>query len=215
MDYLFLTHGDSDHINGVLELLEQSRYGVKIKRLVVTDSRYQEEYGEVFCLARELKIPIYEMQHGDSVSLGTAQLLCLAPSDKLLNEVEGGNETSMVLLLEKEDFSMLFMGDSEGQGEMEVMKHLYELGISNLTALKVAHHGSKNSTNDQFLALVHPKVGVISCGENNGYGHPHRETLERLEAVGCKVLITKDLGAVNIRVVEGGRSIKVSCGPTK
>ena len=215
VDYLFLTHGDSDHINGVLELLEQSRYGVKIKRLVVTDSRYQEEYGEVFCLARELKIPIYEMQHGDSVSLGTVQLLCLAPSDKLLNEVEEGNETSMVLLLTKENFSMLFMGDSEGQGEIEVMKHLYELGISNLTALKVAHHGSKNSTNDQFLALVRPKVGVISCGENNVYGHPHRETLERLVAVGSKVMITKDLGAVNIRVVEGGRSIKVSCGPTK
>ena len=109
---------------------------------------------------------------------------------------------------------MLFMGDSEGEGELEVMKHLYELGISNVTALKVAHHGSKNSTNDQFLALVRPQVGVISCGENNVYGHPHRETLERLVAVGSKVMITKDLGAVNIRVGHGG-SMEVRCGPTK
>ena len=214
VDYLFLTHGDLDHINGVLELMKQSRYGVKIKRLVVTDSRYKEEYGEIFDLARSQSIPIYEMQQGDSVSLGKVQLLCLAPSVQLLNEVEGGNETSMVLLLIKENFSMLFMGDSEGEGELEVMKHLYELGISNVTALKVAHHGSKNSTNDQFLALVRPQVGVISCGENNVYGHPHRETLERLEVIGSKVLITKDLGAVNIRVGHGG-SMEVRCGPTK
>ena len=214
VDYLFLTHGDLDHINGVIEILKQSRYGVEIKRLVVTDSRCKEEYGEIFDLARSLSIPIYEMQQGDSVSLGNLQLLCLAPSYQLLNEVEGGNETSMVLLLTKENFSMLFMGDSEGEGEMEVMKHLYEIGISNVTALKVAHHGSKNSTNDQFLALVHPQVGVISCGENNVYGHPHRETLERLVAVGSKVMITKDLGAVNIRVGHRG-SMEVRCGPTK
>ena len=207
VDYLFLTHGDSDHINAVGELLMQSRYGVKIKRLVVTDGRYREDYGEIFEMACEMGIPVYEMNQGDVVNFGKMELKCLSPSTELLNDsTESGNETSMVLLVEKEDFSMLFTGDSEEKGEQEVINELRRLCIYDLTALKVAHHGSKNSTKEEFLAVARPEIGVISCGENNFYGHPHHETLQRLDNVECKVFITKDSGAVTIRV---GKKIEV------
>lgn len=207
VEYLFLTHGDSDHINAVAELLTQSRYGVEIKHLVVTNGRYKENYGEIFELAYEMGIPIYEMNQGDVVNFGKMQLKCLSPSSELLNDsAESSNETSMVLLLEKDDFSMLFTGDSEEKGEQEVINELRRLRIFDLTALKVAHHGSKNSTKEEFLAVARPEIGVISCGENNFYGHPHRETLERLANVNCEVFITKDSGAVTICV---GNEIEV------
>lgn len=208
IDYLFLTHGDSDHINGIAEILAQSRYGVKIERLVVTDTRYAEDYGKIFNLARELKIPIYEMKQDDVVNIGKLSIQCLSPSEKLLDESkESSNETSMVLLLKKADFSMLFAGDTEGVGEQEVTNRMGGMGMTSVTALKVSHHGSKNSTKEEFLAVVKPGIGIVSCGENNYYGHPHHETLQRLDNVDCKVFITKDSGAVTIRV---GRQIEVN-----
>ena len=79
-------------------------------------------------------------------------------------------------------------------------------GVSNVTVLKISHHGSKNSTTEEFLDVARPSAGIISCGKNNVYGHPHKETLERLDKVGCKVFITKDYGALTIRV---GRKIEV------
>ena len=69
-----------------------------------------------------------------------------------------------------------------------------------ITVLKVAHHGSGNSTSTKLLAEISPQIAVISCGENNPYGHPHEETLERLEEAGAKVLRTDELGAVRIVV---------------
>lgn len=207
VDYLFLTHADSDHINGVIELLSQSRHGIKIKRIVVTDGRFREEYGEIFELAKTLGIPIYEMQQGDIVKLGKASIQCLSPDEELVDkQAESNNETSMVLYLQKEDFSMLFTGDIQGEGELDVMEKFRDMGILNVTVLKVSHHGSKNSTTEEFLFVTHPRVGIISCGKNNFYGHPHKETLERLDKAKCQVLITKDHGAITIRV---GRTIEV------
>ncbi len=207
IDYLFLTHADSDHINGVEELLSQSRTGIRVERLVVTDAGYLDEYGEILELATALKIPIYEMKQGDFVSFRGLELNCLGPSESLITEAgESSNETSMVLLLEMDEFSMLFTGDTEGKGEEVVLDSLRDCEVSNLSALKVAHHGSKYSTSDEFLRVVMPKVSIISCGENNSYGHPHRETLERIEKVESKVFVTKDCGAVTI---EMGKEIEV------
>ena len=73
---------------------------------------------------------------------------------------------------------------------------LAERDISDVTILKVAHHGSRNSTSSEFLEQIQPKVAIISCGENNTYGHPHEETLERLEAVGTSAYRTDQCGAV-------------------
>ena len=207
VDYLFLTHGDSDHINGITEILEQSRYGIQIKRIVVTDRRYKEEYDDIFFLAEKYKIPIYEMKQGDEVELGKVRISCLSPGETLMDKTkESSNEISMVLLLEKDEFSMLFTGDTEGEGEGEVTDKLKKEGVSNVTVLKISHHGSKNSTTEEFLDVARPSAGIISCGKNNVYGHPHKETLERLDKVGCKVFITKDSGALTIRV---GRKIEV------
>lgn len=201
IDYLFLTHSDWDHINGVNELLMQSRTGIRVKRLVVTDVEMLDEYGDIAAVATEQGVPIYEMQQGDVVLNGEMKIECLGPAESLLDKVgKSSNETSMVLMLEKGKFQMLFTGDMEGAGEQEIVNFLREHELTNIMALKVAHHGSKNSTSEEFLRVVGPKVSIISCGENNSYGHPHEETLERLEKVGSEVIVTSQNGAVIIKV---------------
>lgn len=74
-----------------------------------------------------------------------------------------------------------------------------------LTILKVAHHGSKNSTSEEFLEAANPKLAIISCGEGNRYGHPHEETLERLEKADIPRFCTKDYGAITVTVA--GRAV--------
>src|SRR5204862_2356881 len=75
--------------------------------------------------------------------------------------------------------------------------------------LKIGHHGSKNSTTPEFLAAVQPRVGIISAGEDNPYGHPSPELLERLENAGIRILRTDQNGAV--QVMTDGRQLEISC----
>ena len=94
------------------------------------------------------------------------------------------------------EFDMLFSGDIGLEGE-EYMRKQGEL--KQYDVLKVAHHGSKNSTSLNFLLQISPQIGLISCSESNSYGHPHKELLDRLKTVGCQYYITKDSGAVTIK----------------
>ena len=120
-----------------------------------------------------------------------------------IQNISVGNETSMTLDISYLDFDMLFTGDVEKEGEellLGVLEKQYDI-------LKVAHHGSKYSTSEEFLDVVEPKLGLVSAGENNSYGHPHKETLERLEEEGCKVWSTIESGAVTI--VTDGETLNI------
>jgi competence protein ComEC len=199
IDYLILTHADSDHINAVGEILKQSPSGIKVRKIVVSDGRYLEEYGEIPVLAKEYGISIYEMKQNDRVTLGEVSLQCLAPSRQFLEQNrESNNDSSMVLLLRKDRFQMLFTGDVEGEGEERLNKALKDEKISDIDVLKVAHHGSKYSNSMTILNTLRPEYAVVSAGVNNWYGHPHADTLERLEAAECKVWNTAEYGQVTI-----------------
>lgn len=127
-------------------------------------------------------------------------LTCLAPAEDYGGEI--GNASSMVLALKYQKFDMLFTGDVEGDGEYA----LTESGLlQKYDILKVAHHGSKNSTSDAFLEEADPAVGFISAGRNNRYSHPHQETLERLRQLGCRLFSTQDCGAVTVKT-DGSRA---------
>ena len=99
-----------------------------------------------------------------------------------------------------ENFDMLLTGDIEKEGE----KQLLNLLSKGYDVLKVAHHGSKNSTSDELLETTGVKIGLISAGENNLYGHPHAETLQRLAERNCRVWNTADCGAVSVKLEEEG-----------
>ncbi len=202
IDAVFLSHGDADHINGIAELLEEKQ--MSIDCICLPAGAEQEEFVEIRDLARARNISVRTIQAGDFWENNGAKFWCLNPADV----TAGGNAASMVLYMEYQDFSMLLTGDLEGEGEKSVAALLRSNAITGISVLKVAHHGSKNSTKEEFLRQCSPAVAVISCGEHNTYGHPHKETLERLDDMGTAIYRTDCSGAVQITV--SGSRMKVT-----
>ncbi|HJC43324.1 MAG TPA: DNA internalization-related competence protein ComEC/Rec2 [Candidatus Mediterraneibacter gallistercoris] len=201
IDYIFVTHGDDDHISGVQEMLENQMFGVKIRNLVMPSPEHQDE--KLIALAQTAVkngIRVAVMDPGDEITSDGAEeeigliLTCIGPESGL--GVDPGNETSLVLDLSYGEFDMLFTGDVEGAGEEKLIS---SGRLRDYDVLKAAHHGSKNSGTEKFLELTQPEYAVISAGVDNRYGHPHTETLQRFSAAGCAVCSTQDNGAVTIR----------------
>ena len=165
-------------------------------------------------LAWQQGIEVVYIKQGNVITDGKLKLECLNPS---VSAVEDGgktglaesasadkNEQSIVIYLTYGEFSALFTGDVTGEPEQEVSEQMKQrMNGRSLTVLKVAHHGSMYSTDKEFLENVRPKISVISCGKKNRYGHPHEETLERLEDAGSVILNTAESGAIMIEI-DGG-----------
>lgn len=257
---VFVSHADSDHYNGIAELLEQAELeGIRVENLVLTDIADEcrsEGYEELVELAGQNGITVQLLHEGQQLQDGELLFQCLHPSKGY--RAEDLNETSMVLLVTYREFSMLLTGDVQGAGEEHLTQELQdwkEPGVTQmqdvirisgeeesmeeesieeqsiederieeqieekrpqnkmganhteteLTILKVAHHGSKNSTSEEFLKAANPKLAIISCGKGNRYGHPHEETLERLEKADVPWFCTKDYGAITVTVDDKSR----------
>ncbi len=215
---VFVSHADSDHCNGIAELLGQAELeGIRVENLVLpdlSDECRSEGYEELVDLAGQNGIAVQYLHEGQQFQDSELFFQCLHPSKGY--QAEDLNETSMVLLVTYREFSMLLTGDVQGAGEehltqeLKVWKEpeLTEHAETELTILKVAHHGSKNSTSEEFLKAANPKLAIISCGEGNRYGHPHEETLERLEKADVPWFCTKDYGAITV-MVDGKSRVKV------
>ena len=257
---VFVSHADSDHCDGIAELLEQAELeGIRVENLVLTDIADEcrsEGYEELVELAGQNGITVQLLHEGQQLQDGELLFQCLHPSKGY--RAEDLNETSMVLLVTYREFSMLLTGDVQGAGEEHLTQELQdwkEPGVAQmqdvirisgeeesmeeesieeqsiederieeqieekrpqnkmganhteteLTILKVAHHGSKNSTSEEFLKAANPKIAIISCGKGNRYGHPHEETLERLEKADVPWFCTKDYGAITVTVDDKSR----------
>jgi len=118
------------------------------------------------------------------------------------------NNDSLVLRLRYGRLNILLPGDAEKQVEREILSENSAEELHS-DVLKIGHHGSKNSTTPEFLAAVQPLVGIISAGEDNPYGHPRPELLERLENAGVRVLTTDRDGAVH--VLTDGARLEITC----
>lgn len=206
LDAVFLSHGDSDHINGIEKLLEEGK--IEIKTLVLPAGRSKDADGleKISVLAKEREIPVLFMSAGMTWQSGEISFTCLHPAKEFFAENE--NAGSQVLYLTYGNFSMLFTGDTEGSGEEALLDTLQECGIDHLNILKVAHHGSANSTGEELLLQLSPDIAVISYGKNNLYGHPHPDLLERLIESGCRIFGTGGSGAVTVRVRDGKVSVE-------
>ena len=136
------------------------------------------------------------MEQRDYIKEDDLLISCLSPK----GSCSTNNENSMILDINYKDFNLLLTGDIEGQGEVALNEVLLELSKKEqgYDILKVAHHGSKNSTSNEFLSIAGPKHTVISSGKNNSYGHPHQELLDRLKETNSKIYTTANEGAITV-----------------
>ena len=218
IDYVLISHGDSDHMNGVEELIERRDIGVRIGTLILpVQEVWDEALAGIAEKAKKYGVRVGVIEPGQGIKEGNVTITCIQPGNpgtkvenresEGQNEEEGyepGNEASMVLAVKFGEFDMLLTGDVEGEGEEQLTKKLEEQyrGYT-WEVLKAAHHGSKNSSSEEFLRQVKPAYAFISAGRANRYGHPHRETVERLADVGSKIYSTQENGAIIIEVRSG------------
>lgn len=214
LDGVFVSHPDVDHMNGIRELLELAADNhLKIKSLVlpaVEQSARQGQFGELLMAVDDRSggqktkqtTRIVWVSAGDAWESGSVRFLCLHPEKEsgTMNE----NVYSECFYVDFGDFTLLLTGDVEGSGEEALLAELQRRGIGQLDLLKIAHHGSRNSTTEEFLQQLHPGTAIISCGSNNRYGHPHAELLNRLESAGVQWICTKDYGAITVEMDKGG-----------
>ncbi|CEG27936.1 DNA internalization-related competence protein ComEC/Rec2 [Bacillus sp. B-jedd] len=187
LDKLILTHGDEDHIGGAAGIMEN----IKIDQILVPDMREKSENEEqVIQRARKLQIDVNEVSKDAFWAAGGVKFLVLSPEKNYKGDRNGG---SIVLFAELADKGWLFTGDLTEEAEKELVAQYPELKID---VLKAGHHGSKTSTSSYFLEHYKPSTVLISAGVNNRFGHPHKETLERIKEVGAVVYRTDLNGAV-------------------
>lgn len=194
LDYVIITHGDEDHVNGVLELLQKNS-PIRIGRLLLPDvGGEQEALLRLQKTAVSQGISVGRISQGKELTEDELTIKCLHPMKG--ETAEDRNELSTVLKLNYRGFSMLFTGDLEEEGEAELL----DAGLlSDVDVLKAGHHGSKGSTTEEFLKETKPETALISCGVDSRYGHPHREMTERLKKRGCAYYATARYGAITLK----------------
>lgn len=195
LDYVIFSHLDQDHMNGMQELVEMSGSldGVIIGQMLFPDiANPDETYQELWDLAEEKGIPVGIIGEGDILKGEELTLQCLYPVKNRITEDK--NNSSTVLLLSYDRFSMLFSGDLGEKGEEEL---LTKGTLQEVDVWKVSHHGSKHSGTSRFLKTISPTMSLISVGKNT-YGHPSKELLDRLREQGSLVKDTLDGGAITL-----------------
>ena len=186
-------------------MLEQSdALGTRIDTLLFPKCcEKMEGYDELTELALAHGVKVDYLMPGMKLSSGTFSMTCLSPKEDAADaDVTDVNDLSTVLSVFYGSTSLLLTGDIST--EVEGQLYPYDASLADLDILKVAHHGSKYSTSETFLMVTSPKLALISCGENNRYGHPHMELLERLKHARCHIMTTPHFGAIEIRFYEKG-----------
>lgn len=193
LDYVIGTHPHSDHIGGLDDVIQSFEVDrVFLPPIEHTTATFEEVLDAIEVKDLSLTLP----QVGDVWELGEASFTILAPNKDYGDDL---NNWSIGIRVEYGDNHFVLCGDAEAQAEADICANGLPLGAD---VLKAGHHGSSTSTSDLFLDQVAPSWVVIQCGKDNSYGHPHKETLEKLKGRGIGVLRT-DLEGTLIAASDG------------
>ena len=174
IDVVVATHADSDHIGGLIDVLDRFEVGV----LVVQSKANDKFLNQVLIQkAHEKQVQVREAHTIQNIRIGDVRFEFIRPTPPIQYKSE--NQKSVVVKLVYKNDSFLFTGDIDNDIEVRLIQDRVDVSAD---VLKVAHHGSKSSSNDLFIQAVNPNIAVIQAGEDNSYGHPHAQVLERFKA---------------------------------
>lgn len=180
IDYMMISHFDSDHVGGLFSILENLR----VEHVLISkQGKESENYKHFLEISKRKKIKVIYVEAGDRINIEKNMFFeILFPTRNLISE-NILNNNSIVARLVYKNIKILFTGDIEEIAEKELIKLYSKTNKLRADILKVAHHGSKSSTIASFLKLVNPRISLIGVGATNTFGHPNIGVLERLEQI--------------------------------
>ncbi len=186
LDYIIASHYDADHINGLVGAL----HAFPVKNLIGPDYTAESKVYQSFSgKAAELNLEVQHPTVGDSYSFGSAAFTVLAP-DTISDD---SNNNSIAIKIDHGQNSFILTGDAEHDSEKAMVSSGLDLDCD---VLVLGHHGSASSTTWDFLQQSVPEYAIISCGDQNSYGHPHEETLEKLDSMEIEYFRTDRQGTI-------------------
>lgn len=203
LDILIGTHPHEDHIGGLDRIIKDFKIGALYMPRVADDQLPTgKTYQDVLEAASEKKLKIKTGKAGTTLyENGSIKLTALAPSSSRYDNL---NNYSIVVRLEYGEKSFLFMGDAQSGSEAEILKK-FDVQAD---VIKCGHHGASTSSSKAFIKAAAPSYAIISCGKDNSYGHPHKETLSLFSEQKVKVYRTDKQGTITVKC--NGKSLRFS-----
>jgi len=190
IEIVVATHPDKDHIGGLIDVARNYKIGKVLATGAEKDTAVFKEWKDVLLYN---KIETLEVWRGTEVKFDGIRMKIIAPAGKIDPSAGDVNGKSIVARMDCDGNSFLFTGDVENPAERDIVKSGENIDVD---ILKIAHHGSKYSSSEEFLEAASPKVAVISVGANNSYGHPAEAVLEALKKRDVEILRTDEAGNI-------------------
>ena len=206
IDYIMISHFDSDHVKGILTIIKK----LNVKNIIISkQGENSNNFKEFLEIIKDKNINIMQVKKGDNIKIDKYTYFeILFPENNLIKE-NILNNNSIVAKLHCKYISMLFTGDIEEIAETRLYELYKNSNALESTILKVAHHGSKTSSISKFLDLVKPKIVFIGVGENNKFGHPNTGVIQRLYKYTKKIYRTDLNGEIELNVND--KTISINC----
>lgn len=200
IDYMIISHFDSDHCKGLFSVIEN----LDVKNAIISkQGKNSENYQYFLSLTAKRKTNIICVEAGNRLKIDNFTYIDIIWPYKELIQDNILNNNSIVFKLNYRNSSILFTGDIEEIAEKQILNK-YDKNMIKSTILKVAHHGSKTSSTDEFIKSVNPKIALIGVGEKNNFGHPNLNVIQRLNNVGTKVYRTDEMGEISLFIKRNG-----------